>query len=142
MPHLALRQHRLRGGLEARQAGVGDDRQHAVQVVDGEHLRLVPRRLAHRQNARMGKRAADEGEVAHARKPDVGDELALAAQIAVVLAAEHRLPDTAAWAVARATIRHGSVHLVNSCCPIKRRNLRTYRTQFLHHGQLVSILTA
>jgi len=88
VPHLALRQHRLRGRLEARQGGVGDDRQHAVQVIDGKDLCLVPRRLADGQDARVRERAADEGEVAHARKPDVGDELAFAAQIAVVLAAD------------------------------------------------------
>lgn len=42
-------------------------------------------RLADGADARVGQRAAYEGEVLHARQAQVGDELALAAQVAVVL---------------------------------------------------------
>ena len=83
----------LRRGLEAQQGGVGDDCSHAGQVGCGEHLIFRPGRLADAEKPRMGQRAAHEGEVLHAGEAQVGDELALAAQVAAVLDAGDRGAD-------------------------------------------------
>jgi hypothetical protein len=85
LAYLAGRQHRLRRRFEPRQAGHRNDRLHADQVLRHEHRCFRAGRLADGANARMRDGAAHEGQVTHAGQPDVGDELALAAQVAVIL---------------------------------------------------------
>ena len=50
---------------------------------------ILKKRIADSADPRMGQRATYEGEVLHAWKAQVGDELALAAQVAVVLHPEN-----------------------------------------------------
>ncbi len=91
--HLVRRQDRLAGGLEALKTRIGDNRSRVLEIGDGEHLALPAGRLSDGQDAGVGVGAADEGKVAHAGQAQVGDELASAAQIAVVFLAGDRLPD-------------------------------------------------
>ena len=85
--HLVGREGRLERDLEAGQAGDGTDR------LDARHVRGGEDRIAEclgdldRPYARMGERAAHEGDLAHAREPDVGDVLPAAGQEALVLLA-------------------------------------------------------
>ena len=89
--HLVGRQHRLRGWLEPRQAGHRHDRLNAGEILRDEHRGFRAGGLADAANARMRDRAAHEGQIAHAGQPDVGDELALAAQVAVILQSRDRM---------------------------------------------------
>ena len=90
MAHLVLREHRLLRRLEAGQRTDRDDRRDAGQIGGREHQAV---RLADRADARVGDRAAHEGKFLHAGQPDVGDEHATAAQVAIVLLARNRTPD-------------------------------------------------
>ena len=84
MPHLVARQHRLRRRLESGERGVGPDRQDPVEVGGDEHAVAQLRRNPDRPDARMGDRAAQEHHMLHARQIDVADELAQAADVALV----------------------------------------------------------
>ena len=118
MTHLVGRQHRLRGWLEPRQTRHRDDRLHAHEILRHEHRCLRAGGLADAANARMRDRAAHEGEIAHAGQPDVGDEFALAAQVAVILQSRHRTADTLA--------ARGSLHSAPfPLAPIRARRQHT-----------------
>jgi len=85
MAHRVTRQHRLRRRLEAGQARDRYDRLHANQVLRHEYRSLGTGWLADGADAGVRDRAADEREIAHAGQANVGNELALAAQVPVIL---------------------------------------------------------
>ena len=84
------------GCTELRNPGspeIGANALHAVEVGHDEDLVLVALRLGDAAHPRVRKRAAHKSDVQHARQPNVGDEPAAAAQIAVVLQAQNRRAD-------------------------------------------------
>jgi hypothetical protein len=83
--HLFGGQYRLHGWLEPWQARYGNDRLHADKILRNEDRRFVTSRLANGSDARVGERTADESQITHAGKADIRDELALAAQVALIL---------------------------------------------------------
>ena len=96
--HLAARQRRILGGLEAGQAELGLDRSD-IEVFGDEDRRLRPRRLADGQDAGVGERAAQEGNLLQAGQFDVVDVAAAAAQEAGVLLAQDARADALAFPV-------------------------------------------
>ncbi len=89
--HLVLRERPEVRGLESRERGHGADRLDAVEVLHREYAVLESGGLLDAEDASMRDRRAHERHLQHARALDVADELAAAAQVAVVfLAAERR----------------------------------------------------
>ena len=95
MADLVGGQHRLRRGLEARQPGDRGDRLDVDQVSGGKDILCAACRLDDAADAGVGNGAANESQIAHPGQRDVGDERALAAQVALILLAQYPLPDTA-----------------------------------------------
>ena len=93
---LACGQRRLVRDLEARQAGDRGDRLHLCQVVRSEDRATVQIRDRNAADARVRDRAAHERDLFHAGQADVADELAAAAQVAVVLLADQPAADALA----------------------------------------------
>ena len=78
-------QRRLLRRLKPGQRRDRPDRPHAGQVLGGENRRSQLIGNANSGEPRMRHRAADKGDLAHARKPDIGDILAAAMKEAIIL---------------------------------------------------------
>ena len=94
--HLPARQRRILGGLEAGQAELGLDRAD-IEVFGDEDRRLRALRLADGQDAGVGERAAQEGNLLQAGQLDVVNVAADAAQEAGVLLAQDARTDALAF---------------------------------------------
>src|SRR5439155_4296348 len=105
-------QYRLLGGYEPGQAGDRPDRHDPGEIGMGKHAVLAPGRLLDSANAGMRERAAQKLNFQHSRQPNVGDELAAAAQKPVILLARQRRADAftgSGWGS-----RRGRRHRLNS----------------------------
>ena len=80
-------ERRLLRHLEARQRRHRPDRLHPGQVLRDENRGAQTLRNVHAGQPRVRDRAADERDLAHAREPDVTDELAAAVQKPVIFLA-------------------------------------------------------
>ncbi len=86
-PDLSKRQDRIVGDFVARELGCRPDRFDSFQITGDEHRPSCPGRFLSRTNCRVRNPASDEGNFLHARKLDIGDEIAATAEVAVVLLA-------------------------------------------------------
>jgi hypothetical protein len=89
MADLAGRKHGLLGDLETGQRRHRADWLHIGQVICREDNVTIALGNVDAFDAGMRQRAANEGDILKPRKSDIGDELATAAQEAVILLAEH-----------------------------------------------------
>ncbi len=103
--HFVGCQHGLHRWFETWQARYRDDRLDARQIRRGEDGSFGADGFANVADVRVRDGAAHECEFAHAGQADVGDEFALATQIAIVFQSRNGSTDT----LARAGTR-GSVH--------------------------------
>jgi len=88
MADLAGREHRLLGDLETGQRRYRADRLHIGQIICREDNVTIALWNMNGLYPGMRQRAANEGNILQARQSDIGNELATAAQKAVILLAE------------------------------------------------------
>ena len=96
MPHLAVREDRLKRRLEPRQRRIRPDRAHARQISGDEHPRADIVGYRNALDARVRDRTAQERHLQHPRQPDIPDEPPAPAHIALVLLARQPRADTQA----------------------------------------------
>src|SRR3954451_3893386 len=102
--HLVGRQRRPGRRLGARRLGHDPDRLHPGEIGGGEHAAADVGRHRDPPDPGMRMSATQEHDVLRAGKPNVGDEFAAAAQMAVVLPAQQRRADAAF--LTGAVVRH------------------------------------
>src|SRR5262249_30822788 len=93
LAHLAAREDRLLGSLEALEARDGADRLDALEILGRKDQRLEPGGLSDGANPGVCHGRAHEGDFEHAGKPDVSDVLALPEKEALVFLARKPGPD-------------------------------------------------